>query len=571
MQKSLQTVLALALLLCLAPVLPAAVPADFAARIDRMFEGCDYPDMPGAAVGVIRDGTLIFEKGYGMASLESGLPNASTTPFHIYSISKQFTAVAVYLLEQDGKLSLDDDVRKHIPELPDYGRPITLRMLANHTGGVREYLSLVWLAGQRNQNYMNEAAVLPLLARQKELNFPPGERHAYTNSGYLLLSMVVQRVSGQSLRRFTDERIFKPLGMTQTHFHDDWTEVVPGRAWGYFPRNREETVFGLSFESSNLVMGCGGMMSTIRDLYLWDQNAYHPKVGGPEMIAAMETPGKLADGGTCNYGLGVYLGRYNGLRTVGHSGAFGAFRSEMVRFPEHNFSVIVLANHSEIQPGRYVYRIADLFLSDHFTEEATGQLPPDDLVFIELPEEKLREKEGTYRNPATGSTYRFFVRDGGLRLWTRGARFPLAAVSEDVFVGVNTPTERYYRFEFVPQNGGDYHVKALYDGRRNWNLVPYYNESHSPDQLAAFTGAYYNDELETTYTVVLKDEELYFETRNGEIGPLRAVASEKPEPSDTFRAYSTDYAFFRGESGKVEGFRLDAGRVQNLRFVRVGD
>ena len=568
--------LALASLLCLslalgrlAPPAQAGLTSDQVRRIDRLFAPLNYPDLPGCAVGVIQDGTLVYAKGFGMASLESGLPNAATTPFHIYSMTKQFTAFCIELLAHEGRLSLDDDIRKYVPEMPDYGTPITLRQLCNHTAGVRDYLSLVWLAGQTNENYVTEEGVLPLLARQKGLNFTPGQEHSYTNSGYLLLSLVVQRVSGLSLREFADKRIFKPLGMTQTHYHDDYTEVVPYRAWGYYTKNDQETLFGLSFESSNLVMGCGGIMSTLRDYYLWDQNFYHPVVGDATIIREMETAGKLNNGTDCPYGLGLYLSRYRGLRTVSHSGAFGAFRSEWVQFPEANFSVIVLANYSEVQPGNFCYRIADLCLRDTFKEEESGQKPPPDLKFVQLPEESLRDKEGSYRNTDTGSLYRFAVRGATLTLSTRAARFDLAAVSDTLFVGVNTPTDRYYRFEFEPQPGGGYRVHALYDGRREWLLLPQYTIERPAEQLVGFTGDYYCDDLDVTYSLEVHDGELYYRFRDDERGPLRPAPTEKPEPSDSFRVYGSELAFTRDAGGQVDGFTLNTSRAQNLRFQRV--
>ncbi|MBE7560450.1 serine hydrolase [bacterium] len=547
----------------------AGLTRDQIRRIDRLFAPLNYPDIPGCAVGIIQDGTLVYERGFGMASLESGLPNDVTTPFHIYSMSKQFTAFCILLLAREGRLSLDDDVRKYIPEMPDYGRPITLRHLCHHTAGLRDYLALVYMAGKNTQLYRTEEGVLPLLARQKDLNFPVGEEHSYTNSGYLLLSLVVERVSGLTLREFADRRIFKPLGMKQTHFHDDYTEVVPYRAWGYYTKNDQETEFGLSFEPSNLVMGCGGMMSTVRDLLLWDRNFYHPIVGDASLIAEMQVPGKLNDGRECNYGLGLYLSRYNGLRTIGHSGAFGAFRSEWVQFPEANFSVIVLANYSEVNPGNFVYRIADICLSDRFREEESGQKPPPDLKFVELPRSALEDKVGSYRNTETGSIYRFYIRGATLSVSTRSARFDLAAVSDTLFVGVNTPTDRYYRFEWKPQPEGGYHVQALYDGRREWLLVPQYTVEHTPDDLLQFAGEYYNDELEVVYRFEVEDDQLF--VRQGEYrrGPLQPAPTERPEPSDVFRLGGTQYAFLRDAQGGVEGFKLHAGRVQNLRFQRV--
>ena len=305
-QHLLRIVACAALTLGLAAGLSAQTETeDLATQVDALFADWVDTDRPGAAVAVIRDGEIVHSNGFGMADLERGVPITVDSVFEIGSISKQFTAMCILLLEHDGKLSVDDDVRDFIPEMPSYEEPITLRHLLNHTSGIRDIETLFPLAGLSYLNEYPDAQQLDLITRQQALNFPPGEEYLYSNSGYLLLRLIVERVSGQSLREFAEERIFDPLGMTRTVFWERPRQIIPGRALAYSPREDggwDYEVWHLGFQ------GPAGLYTTVGDLALWDANFYDNRLGGgAALIEKMETPGVLDSGEATDYAAGLVV------------------------------------------------------------------------------------------------------------------------------------------------------------------------------------------------------------------------------------------------------------------------
>lgn len=329
------------------------------AQVDSLFSDWDRPDSPGCALGVIMDGELIYARGYGMADLEHGIPITPRSVFRIGSTSKQFTALCILLLEEEGKLSLDDDIHIFFPEMPAYPAPVTVRQLIHHTSGVRDYLTLMSLAGKRGDDYYTDEEVVTMIARQQELNFLPGEQHLYSNAGYFLLSQIVLKVTGVSLREFALERIFTPLGMAHTHFHDDHTEIVPGRAAGY---SRTRDGFRINMTTLGMI-GDGGVFTTVEDLLHWDRHFYGNRLGGEDLLTKQHTVGVLNNGTELAYAAGLTVSTYRGLRMVSHGGSFVGFRADMIRFPEQRFSVICLANLSSVNPSRLARQVADIYLA----------------------------------------------------------------------------------------------------------------------------------------------------------------------------------------------------------------
>ena len=306
---------------------------------------------------MIRDGRFIYQRGYGMANLDHNIPLSPTSVFYIASTSKQFAAASVALLARQGKISLDDDIRKYMPEMPRYQHPVTIRQLVHHTSGIRDYLTLMSLAGMRYEDVYSEEEMVALPARQKELNFTPGDEHLYSNSGYFLLSVIVKRASGKSLRQFADEQIFKPLGMSHTHFHDDRAMVVKNRVTSYFPKR--EGGFGVHVNNNFDKVGDGGLLTTIEDLARWDRNFYDYQVGGKAFVDQLLTPGQLNNGEKLQYAFGLSVGEYKGVKMVSHGGGFFGFRTEMIRFPEQKFSVICLCNLGSINAAGLARQVAD--------------------------------------------------------------------------------------------------------------------------------------------------------------------------------------------------------------------
>jgi CubicO group peptidase (beta-lactamase class C family) len=334
--------------------------------IDQVFARFT-PAVPGCAVAVYQNGKVRFARGYGAANIEYAAPITPETPFITGSLSKQFTAAAIALLVEDKRIALGDDVRKYVPELPDYGKTITIDHLVHHTSGLRDWWELVGLAGLRFDDTYAVQDVLEMTARQRALNFDPGSRYLYSNTGYIILGVIVQRVTGTSLRAFAEERIFRPLGMTHTHFQDDHTSPVAGRAAAYSPLAAGG--YAINVWNNDLV-GQGGVMTTALDLAKWDENFYRGTVGGPAFLARQLERGRLNDGTLLTYAFGLEIGAYRGLPTVEHSGSTGGYRSDLLRFPALHTSVATLCNVSNAGAPALAQRVADVWLRDKFTQPA---------------------------------------------------------------------------------------------------------------------------------------------------------------------------------------------------------
>lgn len=398
-------------LLALAPLATFAALAQVARPdVDALFREWDKPNSPGAALAVIRDGEIIYERGYGQAVLADASPQPITpdTSFYIGSVSKQFAAASIALLHQRGVISLDDDIRRYVPELPDYGTPITIRQCVHHTSGLRDYLALRALAGEDPNGTFGDDQVLALLARQKGLNFPPGTRHLYSNSGYFVLSLIVKRTTGKSLRDFAAENIFEPLGMKTAQFRDRHTQPIANRADGY----SGDLASGFRVNNPNFdVVGAGGVFMTLRDFLPWDRNFYAPKVGDAALLSLLQTPGQLNDGTPLSYAFGLQVGKYRGLDIVEHSGAYGGFRAHVIRFPAQRFSVVCFTNLASMLPSRLTRQVADLYLRDAFTAPATaaGVVSATKKAKASPPTLTAADAKafvGTYRSDELGVSYR---------------------------------------------------------------------------------------------------------------------------------------------------------------------
>jgi len=534
------------------------------ARVDQVFANWDKPDSPGCALAVIKDGKIIYQRGYGMADLEHDIPISPASAFYIGSVSKQFTAFAVALLAQQGKLALDDDVRKYLPELPDYETPITIRHLIHHTSGLRDYNTLVALAGRRNDEAFDNQVILEIAARQKELNFKPGAQFLYSNTGYAMLALIVERVSGQRFGAFAEASIFKPLGMTDTHFHEDLTRIVKHRADGYAPNPgggfRLDTPY-------NERAGAGGVYTTVGDLLKWDQNFYDGRVGGMQLINQMYTRGKLSSGQELDYAFALNVRLSKGLKVVEHGGALGGYRAALTRFPDQRFSVACLCNLGTINPDRLVNQVAEIFLADQFKDVAASAQAESKIEtaapgkFIDLPETELREKAGAYRDPLTGAVWRLSLQAGGLATNAFGPPVQLAPLSATRFRSVAAPVEMEIEFH-RPQSQQPWAMRVRVEGQppSEYESVPL--ASPTPTQLAEYAGNYFSEELNVTYALKLEGNKLYYQ---------RARAPQtilSPMIKDTFAAGPLQFNFLRDHQQRVSGFTIDAGRVRNLRFVK---
>jgi CubicO group peptidase (beta-lactamase class C family) len=440
--KSFGFILAAAFLLCLgvstqqAGVYQAYTHTDLTDRVDELFKEWDRNDSPGAALGIFQDGRIIYARGYGIANLEYSLPWTPQTPSQTGSISKQFTGMCIALLAEQGKLSLDDNIRKYFPDWPDYNGQITLKHLFYHTSGVREYLTLVELVGkpEGSGHIYTPKELVRTLGRQKKLNFKPGEMYSYSNSGYFLLSEIVSQVSGEKTSSFAKEHLFDPLGMSHTHFHEDPNEIVKNRAYGYSP------VEGKGFRIDEVrleVIGDLGVYTTIEDFLKWDNNFYKNKLGQgtPELIRTMLTKGRLDNGEELPYGLGLRIDNYRGLRTIGHGGSAVGYQAQYMQFPDQKFSLVILANVSTFPAGRIARQIADLYLADQFKEPpaATPKRSCQTPQPVSLPVSQLQEYVGDYYSDELDFTYSFRVENGALVLDLRETLHRLSPYAIDRF------------------------------------------------------------------------------------------------------------------------------------------
>jgi CubicO group peptidase (beta-lactamase class C family) len=528
-------------------------------QIDALFAPWDRPDAPGCALGVIRDGELMYARGYGMANLDDDLPITPDSAFQIASMSKQFTAASVLLLAQRGALALDDEVRRYVPEIPDYGTTITLRHLLHHTSGLRSVTSLMGLAGQNFEGFYTNADMIALLARQKALDFVPGAEHVYCNSGYVLLAEVVARASGRSLREFAQENIFDPLGMAHTRFSDDHSAVVKNRVISYAPRSDGSY---RRFVKNDDVLGSTGVVSTVNDLYRWDRNFYEPKVGDVEFLAQMLAPGVLNDGQRIHYACGIAHGAYRGLKIVWHGGLELGFRSQMMRFPAQRFTVICLANQQGFAATRLIQRVADLFLADVFPEPALTAAQP-----MPISERQLAEILGVYLHPATGFNVALIRRGETLFAEIFGAAIPMAAVGVSAHTlllqELAGPLEMDFKLERAAQ-GRPWRLNMTISMHRPPTLHPIAVVSPAADELAGYAGAFYSAELDVTYEIAVEDGRLTVWYAKEPPFPLQ------PALADVFRAGSGAFFFERDAEGKVAGLRVTDPLARNIRFARKG-
>ncbi len=541
--------------LLLVPALAGALLAqsDIDRRIDDIFQQWNRPDSPGASVAVIRDGRLAYQKGYGIANLEYDIPITPGTVFHVASVSKQFTAMAVVLLEQDKKLSLEDDIHRYLPELPDYGHRITLRNLLQHTSGVRDQWQVLALAGWRLDDVITQKQILRMLFRQKELNFEPGTLHLYSNAGFTLLAEIVARVSGKPLPAFCDERIFRPLGMSRTHFHDDHRRIVRDRAYSYEAASGGYRVSPLNYAN----VGATSLFTTAPDLVKWLDNFREAKVGGPAGIARLQERAVLKDGQPVDYGLGISLGGFRGLRTLSHGGSDAGYRSFVVWFPDQQLGVAVVSNLASCNPSAIATRVAAVYLESQITAE-TATVKAPGRTYVTLAPGTMDRYPGYYRFPDL--LVRIVNKDGKL--------FGAPIGQSPLELRPLSPTRFYVEqmqaeLEFMTAPAGMRAKLTQPFGSVEGERVEF--AAFDPEDLTSYPGAYWSEELETQYTIVLIDGRLIADhAHHGEIALT-------PVEKDQFRAASQfmpRVKFVRDRAGKVIAMILGGGRVSGIRFER---
>ncbi len=545
----------LILLLLLAFCLSADEKTD---QVDKLFAAWDKTTSPGAALAIIKDGRVIYERGYGMAKIEDDLVMTPSKIFDIASVSKQFTATCIAILVKQGKISLEDDVRKYIPELPQYEGPITIKHLVYHTSGLRDYTGLLELAGFRSGVDSTDAAdALEIICSQKKLNDRPGEKYSYTNTGYFLLGQVVERVSGKSLNEFAQEHIFKPLGMKHTIYQDDHTQIIKNRASGYSLQGSE-----YRFDLSNWDQtGDGNVYTSVEDLCLWDQ-AFYSNALGKEVMDMLQTAGTLNSGKKLDYALGLEITAYKGLKMVKHTGSWAGFRAVIIRFPDQKFSVICLANLSSISPLALSLKVTDIYLSDTLKEPPREE--KKEPVAVRFSKQELEEKAGHYEDDRFHSWLSLTVKDGRLMMAGRGYEERLLSpLSKTLFQAEDAPG---ITLEFLPTVQGkprqavlnDVEDEERYSLTRAAPLVPL-----TPEKLKEYTGDYVSGELiGVTYRLLAENGSLVIKFRSIPTTPLKAIAPDK------FTNGYINLEFVRRKGKRIAGFKLSIDGAADIEFVR---
>ena len=528
-------------------------------EIDEIFTEWNKPETPGAALGIVKDGKLIYSKGYGYGDLEHDLEITPSSVFYIGSVSKQFVTFTVLLLEEQGKIGLDDKIQKYLPDFPEYESPLTIRHFIHHTSGVRDYLTLMYLKGRSYLDHIEEEQVYELIKSQEELNFTPGEKYLYSNSCYFMLAMIIEKAAGESLREFARKNMFEPLGMKNTLFYDDNRDLIKNKVFSYEPR--EDGGFNNLILRFDLV-GSGGVYSSVEDLLLWDQNFYDNKLGkgGQDIINKMHEEGLLNDGTSSGYAFALNNGEYKGLKTVSHGGALAGYRAQLMRFPDQNFSVIILANRGDANPTGMSFQVADILLKEYFKEE-----PKEDSAVKSIVVEK---KEATISFDQAIGSYQIqpgviaeiSVKNDSLHVLQKwnNVEYNIYRTTGDTYEIPNNSTVQFVFSDVkndnaqiltVIQNGNPTECKRVNVSRL------------SEVDLLQYIGEYYSKEIDATYKVFKEGDKLMVKVPNN-----NAQEMELSE-TDLFVADGNVIRFKR-EGDLINGCEVDAGRVQNLKFVK---
>ncbi len=511
-------------------------------------------DAPGAVIGVMDQGQMIFAKAYGKANLTHNLDFKISTPTNIGSVSKQFTSFAILMLEKQGLLSVEDDIRKHFPELPDYGEVIRIKNLMNHTNGLREVYNLMPITGWSGEDKLLRSEVISLLKKQKELQASPGEEFNYNNSAYILLAELVERLTEKKFPQWMKENVFSPLEMNDSYVRTDPTEIIPGASQGY--SNGENGLV----ESGDLyaAYGAGGIYTTPGDLAKWLRNFNDPKLGGAALIEKLVTPGMLNKGDTMKYAQGIGVGVYKGLKRYAHNGADVAHRAGMVYYPELNSGVIALSNNSGFSSG-IIYPITDVFFKDKLKEE---EKVAQDTEATEVDANTLKQYAGKYKAEGIGLIIEYKLEDENLVAYVTGqSGKKLKPTSDSTFAyeGVDASV----LFHLIKDNKSEEAVHTQGGSELMLKRLPPYAPALS--ELQKFTGEYFSEELETFYTIVVKDSFLIAEHRNMKDIKLT------PTEDDTFSGdvfFLGEVAFKKDKAGKVNGFTVSNGRTKGIYFQR---
>lgn len=513
--------------------------------INSLFEQWDTGSTPGVAVAVIKDGEAIYQQGFGLANIEQQIPVTTKSKYHVASLSKQVVAFSILILDQRGLISLDDDISAYLPELPDYGKIITIKDLIYHTSGIRDQWSLLALSGTRIDDVIKQDHVLNLIYSQSCLNFDPGHGHLYSNSGYTLLGEIIRKASGQTLREFTKQHIFDQLEMNDTHFNDDYTELIPNKVVSYYPSDSG----GFSNALLNFsTVGASSLITTLEDWIKWQRNFYHKKLGGAELVDRMYETGNLQSGESLSYAYGLKIEEYNGKQLIWHDGWDAGFRLFSGFFPEENLGVVVFSNYSDIDPISNAYAIADLFLINKAEEKPFTQI-------------EIKGKLKGHYHSREG--HFFYVVDSPYLATTHTwGSVPKMIQNSDSTFKIHMPGfgTGILKFDVDQQQLTEYISRD-----RSHKLKKTSPFKYNQDELNDMEGTYYCPELESTYHIVSKDQHLVLHhIKYGNVQLTQVDTDQFLTP----HWWMNNILFSRDEEDGIIGFEVNSQRVLNLKFVK---
>jgi CubicO group peptidase (beta-lactamase class C family) len=535
------------------------LPPEITSKIDSLFSQWAKTSSPGCAVGVVRNDSLIFSKGYGMANLEYSVPITPETIFHIASVSKQFTAYSILLLEKQQKLNLDDDIHKYLNWFPDLKEKITIRNLLNHTSGIRDQWELLATAGTRLDDVITQEQIIKILSKQQALNFKPGTDWSYSNSGFTLLAEIIKSVSGQTLRQFTDSAIFKLLGMKNTHFHDDYTEIVPNRSYSYVMAQKNHYANAVLSYSN---VGPTSLFTNIDDMSKWIMNFYDPTVGDQKDIDELTQPVIVNGEKKRNYAKGIVADSIFGQKRFQHGGVDAGYQTFVSVFPELKMGFIVFSNLGNVNAQRKNEQLASLFIKDTSPKRKDNASHRDSALAILANTDSLRDYTGDYiADDATH--FAFVVKDRKLYGITPNGKYHLLIKSGNNVCELFTDTTMYFRFSGA---GTKLVVIDQYWPVGNHLHFEKYDTATKTDrQLIAYTGAYYCPELDCNYRIGLKDHRLFLGNAKYNDSPLTLYGDDHMV-GDFW--WMNHLHITRNAKNQITGFELNGSRVMHLKFVK---
>lgn len=537
-----------------------SLPDSIIKKIDGLFKQWDNPKTPGCAIAIIRNDSIVYKKGYGSANLEYGIPITPETIFHMASVSKQFTAFSIVLLARQGKLKLDDDIRNYLSWFPDMGKKITIRHLLTHTSGVRDQWQLLAISGTRLDDVITQEHIVKILSAQKELNFDPGERFLYSNSGYTMLAEIVKSVTGQTLRAFTDSAIFKPLGMTNTHFHDNYKEIEKNRSYSY------DRVDSSHFSNSILSYsnaGATSLFTNIDDLSLWVINFYNHKVGDQKDIDQLTEKGKLNNGKEIDYALGISSDKQFGWRRFSHAGGDAGYRTFICVFPDLKMGFLVFSNVGDFNPYLKASDMSRLFIADTSKKETAHTQKTDSSLAVLKNAESWKKFTGDFISD-DGTRFNFRIKNEKLYLDGGDQDYLLVPGTKDSFSVFVFPE---IRFVFFQKTGDDPLLDFLDSDGEVHRMVKFKaNTTLTKKQLEAYAGVYYCPELDCKYEIVVKDQQLYL--TNNKYSDTKLTLMGEDHLVDDFW-WMNHLLVRRDAAKKIIGFEVNDGRVMHLRFDKI--